>query len=454
MRPLYPHQQDALKYLRHSNSGALWMQMRLGKTLTVVRWVDYLQLRAGDRRLSVLVVAPMSALPAWEKELRTEGGHYLQWLLGTRAQRMATLDVTSGGWTLFNKEGFLALPEVANYPWDVVIIDESTFLKSPKSKVSKFFCRNFRDVPHRCVLSGCPNPESALEFFQQFKFLSGGMMGHDNWWSFRSRLFKPDYVGYKWEPKPGAEALIAKWVADASFVLNREDAGYHIPKVYEQRHLTLPPRLKKSYEKAEEEFVLMLDDEMLDETQWLLKKFTWLRRMCGGWVGDTQIWKGKERELLYLLTSELSGQQVVVWFAFNKELESFHSALTDAGISSAKYRGGRGAAGLRDRRAALSKFQLGEARVLLAQVSCAALGMDLSAADTAIYISSPLGRELRSQSEDRILSLQKTKSTLLIIDLVAENSVDWDIFTLHENKEATGSVFLDACRKIQDRRKR
>jgi SNF2 family DNA or RNA helicase len=450
MREFYPHQHDAFHYLLEANSGALFMEMRLGKTLVVVRWLDYLSSRTPGHRFRTLVVAPNSALHAWENELELEGEDNVVRPSGTRKKRLEAL-ATLPKWCLLNKEAFLSVPQIAQHKWDAVIVDESTFLKGPKAKVSRFYATNFRDVPHRCIMSGLPNPEGSLDFFQQFKFLYGNMMGHANYWSFRQRFFHPGgFLGYDWIPNRGTDEAIKKWVAANAFILRRKDVNMDVPKVNEKRFFSFPPKLKSAYRKAEKEFVLTgLDGEEIKETQWALAKYTWLRRMCGGFLDDKHVWLGKLNGLVELLTNELAEDQVVVWFAFNPEIEVVKEALVKAGVSCHEFWGAEGMKS-KDRGIIRRRFQNKEIRVLLTQVSCAALGMDLSAADTAIYFSNSLRREHRSQSEDRILALQK-EGPLLLLDLLVENSADEDVHDLLRDKKWKGSMFMHACRRMQER---
>ena len=86
-------------------------------------------------------------------------------------------------------------------------------------------------------------------------------------------------------------------------------------------------------------------------------------------------------------------------------------------------------------------FQRKEVRVLVLQQATAQTGVDLSAADTAIYFSTPPGQMARVQTEDRILSLKKS-SPLLYVDLVVKGSVDEDVMELLAEKKALSDLSL------------
>ena len=67
MIKLFEHQRTALAYMKMNESFALFMQQGTGKTIVALSHVLWL-LKTG-KITSVLVVAPKSALGAWERDL-------------------------------------------------------------------------------------------------------------------------------------------------------------------------------------------------------------------------------------------------------------------------------------------------------------------------------------------------------------------------------------------------
>jgi SNF2 family DNA or RNA helicase len=399
---------------------ALFMRMRLGKTLVTIRRIKLYRPRG--KKLRVLIVAPNSALGGWEDELKLEGEHDVVYLSGNRSQRLRKLK-DGHVWNLLNKEGHLAIPEIAHVFWDAVVLDESIFIKNPRAKVTKFYLKNFRKVKHRWVLTGLPNPESSLDYVCQMIFLDNHFMGRENYWEFRKAFFFPNQYTHQWYPHRGVEKTISKRIGKRCFVLRRRDAGLGQEKIYHERLLELPSEVRQTYEKIEFDFVMQLGEEVLRTTIYSLTRFTWLRRLCGGFADDKYVYHGKVDELVSLLTGELKSEQVVVWFSFNDELLVAQAALSKAKISVGHLFGEHP----REWRQQVRRdFQEGKYRVLLLQQAIAQMGMDLAAANTAIYYSEPLGYSARAQTEDRILSVNKNEP-LLYIHLLVRDSIDIDV---------------------------
>jgi len=409
-----------MRYTRRTAHPAVFMEMRLGKTLTATRTIELYRSRDPRAGLRVLIAAPNSALGSWERELQTEGfGRDLQFLQGTRDQRLELLRHPKQ-WNLVNKEAHLSIPELADVKWDAVVIDESTSISKPKPKITKFHLKKFRHVPHRWVLTGTPNPQSDLDYWCQLAFLDGEAFGCDSYWRFRAKYFECPPWGYDWQPKVGAATMIKQEVAKRAFVLTRKECGLDVPKVYERRTLELPKTLRKAYNGVEEDMILDYRGAEVKRTTYAPVKMHWLRQLCGGYVDGELKWKGKLIELASLLDGELARDQVVVWFSYNAEL---HDALQYLRKRKVDVKWATGDTPPEGRRRLEAEFLDGGFRVFLLQVAIGDFGLDLSAADTAIYYSPPYGPLRRSQSEERILAVYKD-GPLLIIDLVVEDSVD------------------------------
>jgi len=323
-----------------------------------------------------------------------------------------------------------------------VILDESTFVKNPRARVTKFMLSHFRGVPHRWSLTGLPNPEGPLDLWCQLAWLDGEAFGCQTYWEWRAREFHPDARKWGWHPHPGVEEAVTASVRRRAFVLSRSevDPRFARQKVYETRTIELPPRLRASYRTAEREFVLELDGEEIDKTVFAGTRWQWLRQMCGGFVDHELVWPGKIGELVSLLTGELSGQSVVVWSCYNQEIKATVRALRKAkvGVESLT-----GADTPEARRKTVERFAGGWSSVLVAQEvgPVAKMGQDFSAADAAIYFSNWPSLEARAQSEDRIAHPQKY-APLLYVDLVARDTVDEDMSELLREKRCRSDAMM------------
>jgi SNF2 family DNA or RNA helicase len=426
---LRPYQRDGFYYTGQVEHPALFWGMRLGKTLVVIRRV----LADFKGTVNCLIVAPYSALYGWQEHLLAESipPDEICLLDGPRAIRIEKHDLFKP-WCLINKEGFLTLPEIAGRQWDVVVCDESTFLKNPKAKVSKFFTRNFRNVSKRFILTGTPCPESPLDLFQQLRFLDPTILQSKNYWDFRHTWFEQandfDYV-----LKPEGKEFLKLRLQRFCSVLSRNDVGINVCKAYERRVFTLPKSIRKIYDTVEREFLLEVKGKIVDSTIFAMKKFIWLRRLCGGEIDGKVLHTEKLKIITDLLSGELRNERIVIWAVFLDEIHAICTALYYLRI---KHESIDGDVPPRYREDFRKDFKAGNLQVLVCQPEIFKHGTDLSCCDTEIYYSSPLGLETRQQSEDRLINIKgEGKLNPLIIDLIAQDSIEEDIYDSLLKKE-------------------
>lgn len=420
------HQIKGLSYTESWQHPAFIMEMRLGKTLTLIRWAQQL------RSIRIcMVVAPLTVLEAWKRELTIEGEPYLDLHSLKPKDRedvlvVECLECKHRVWVLVNYQLLLRMPDLVEIPWDLVVLDESRVICNPKSKITKTLTKGCRRARYRSILSGLPAPENMMELFCQFQFLDGRFMGCSNYWQFKSKYFEPSpYNSYEWVPKRGARAEIKEFFHKRAYVLRRSQVNMGSKKIFQKRYVDMSPKQKALYKSITKDYAYQSVNGAWQETQWAMTASMWLQRIAGGFdpEGVECLSDAKAKEVLNLMKGELEGQQAVVWFRFRSELDMVQQILSRGGVQTCKIDGD---VKQYDREEALKNFRAGRARVLLATEKCAKMGVDCSVADCAIYYSNEWSCDDRLQSEDRIVHPKK-KTPLLFIDLVTRDTVDTDV---------------------------
>ena len=433
-KSLFPYQREALSYARQRSRVALFMEMRLGKTLVCIRWLS-------DQTGPILIVAPVEALSGWMDELRGERicPDNIRLLYGTKKQRLeAFKNAPDNSWFLINYEGLRVIgPEIKQHPWYAVVLDESTRIRNPKSGVTKYCLSAFGNVPRRAILTGLPDPEGPMDYYCQMTFLHGSFMGCHNFWMFRHKYFSPDSRGWEFTPRAGSIDSIKREVHGMTFRLSRDQANIGSKKLYQQRVVEMTTDQSKAYKMVKNEMAY----EGL-ETKWIVSQIMWLARIAGGFdpEGKIHLSTKKLNELCRLIQEDLRNEKVLVWFRFNAELKASVERLKELGI---KIEFITGEVDKKHRPDIVKSFQKGDTQILAMQVKCGRFGLDCSAADTAIYYSNPYDGEDRAQTEDRIVHPKKTKP-LLLMDLVTKNSIDEDVIRILKQKRMSSRQFMRA----------
>jgi SNF2 family DNA or RNA helicase len=452
---LKPWQEDAMDYAIDRRRIALFMEMRLGKTPVSIRWA---KIRKAKR---VLLVAPLSTLLGqlnWQGELRREGIDPIllphvprsDWWSVIRPSVIERTHDTSWngryqlarrwtkGWVGVNYEALRTQPEILHGPWDAIILDESTRIRNPRAQTTKVLIHHTDHIPNRAILTGLPNPESPLDFFSQFQFLNGDFMGYENYWAFRQKKFYTNFTNWDWTPLPKVREEIRKYVHSHAFVLSRKQAGVGSSKVREQRSVQLNTQQKELLREMKREF--SVDGT---ETKWVPVVHTWMQRVAGGFHPTTLalISDRKIRLLEELVMDEFRKQPLVVWFRFNREMEVAYKYLAKR---NRKLNIGYVHGGVKDSKHVRIKlqneFHKGGLQVLFLQASLGKFGWNLSRSSTAVYYSNTYEFEARSQSEDRLIHIEK-KDPCLYLDLVTLGTPDEDVVEALSRKRMTARLF-------------
>lgn len=436
-RKLYDYQKKALAWAWKRKHVPLFMQMRLGKTIIAIRWASQLFGR-------ILVVSPLAVCPVWQEELFLEQ-HSSAVLVGDWKIKEQILEEDDVNWYITNYESLnrKGKPSVIfNYRWDCVILDESTSIRNPQAIRTKM-CRQFKRTQYRAILTGLPNPESPMNYFEQMTFVHGNFLGCKNFWEFRQRYFQQQGTRWNWQPRKGTLSKIKHAISKDAFSLTRKQVGVGSKKVYEKRYVTLPRHVRREYDNVEKNFGLGKK-----ETKWIIVCKIWLTRLAGGQPKEAEYCSPhKAKEISNLLQNELAIEQCVIWFRFTSEIMFVHYWLNTKKISNDFI---TGEVNPTERQRTTEKFRKNKIQCLLVQLKCGKFGLDYSCASTAIYYSNSFEYEERRQSEDRIIHPDK-KEPVLIIDLLTENTIDEDVHSALREKGMNAKFFTS---KIIDNFKR
>lgn len=443
-RPFLPHQKKAWTYAEPRTRVALFMEMRLGKTMVAIRWAKHHVLRRNPNA-RILVLAGTSALePGWLNELKAERipadrVHPL-WRMGRTADRTAYAEQRQPGWYLNNYEAMVRMGvRFAALDWDAIVCDESTAFRNPKAKITKLLTKFYTYIEYRAILTGLPNPESELDMIEQMRFLIGHFLGFQNFWAARNALFKQ--IGYDWSPKTGVRERMKQFTHSNAFFLSAEQAGMGNKQIFEPRLLEPTPEQVRATKMLRKEFKY---ENM--ETKWATVREVWMARVAGGWSPDRDnpipLSDAKIKELWALMTGDLKGQQLVVWFRFIQELEATNEFLRRKGVDTGVI---MGSVPVAERGHIATSFQRGKTQVILHQIQTGkgGMGSDFSAANTAVYYSMAYDYEYWAQSLKRIdHPTKRTKGKgLLYIPLLTKRTVDEDAYEALRAKGVTAKSF-------------
>jgi ERCC4-related helicase len=445
MKSLFSYQKKVKEWALERKHPALFLEMRLGKTVITISTVLSYPIR---ERKKILVITPYSAMQGWRNELRDTRQFAIREITGTRAQRVKRLNrirkernTNYSIWCIVNPEIHRSI-DIDKIGWDVVIFDESPYIKNPKSKMTKYYLRSFRLAKHRFILSGLPAPESELEYFTQCKFCEPDTFYERNYYEFRFANFSQ--FGYNWKIRPAGKRYVSRQLSKYCYFLTRENVKLGKRKIYETRDIALPKKLKKLYNKILIEWVYETR-EYEYEIAFQIEQYTELKRISGGIDKENNIISDyKMQAIEQLLKTELSVPRLIIYAHFVNEVNALYSQLSKHYHCEKVY----GAVPPQRRTAAIESIRMTPG-ILIAQPSTMRYGADLSFIDTMIFYSTPESLEQRAQAEDRIVNVKRAGAPL-VVDILGRGTVDEKIYKALRKKKNKYEMMRDIIQDLQN----
>lgn len=263
------YQRRAVDFVKRHSRAGLFMDMGLGKTVSTLTATSDLMNHGVVNR--ALLVAPLRpAQGVWRQEAR-KWQHLrhltFKMLTGNERQRLLALK-SQAQIHIINVDNLRWLLQVLRsqvkrngWPYDMLIIDESSMFKSPKAKRFMSLRYQLKRFQRRVILTGTPAPKGLLDLWAQVFILDEGLRLGEQVGRYRSRFFSPSgYMGYGYKPDEGAEKVILDLISPLILTMRAED-WLELPKVLEQTvYVDLPVKARKMYAQLETEMFLELEN--------------------------------------------------------------------------------------------------------------------------------------------------------------------------------------------------
>ena len=343
----HAYQQHCINKIIEIKKLGLFLDMGLGKTVTTLTAVKELKYnRFLVRR--VLVIAPKKvAEGTWTREA-AKWGHTqmlrVSPVLGSQTKRIRALN-TPADLYIINRENVCWLVDYYRnaWPFDMVVVDESSSFKSHSAKRFKALASVGDRIDRMVELTGTPSPNGLEDLWSQIFLLDGGERLGKRYTQFRERYFQPDKRGadgmvYSYEAKPGTEASILEKISDICISMKAEDY-LQLPDItYHEIPVELDSKSLKAYCELEREMVLQLpeDDETISVTSAAALSNKLLQLANGALYGeDRQVHEvhGCKVEAFLELIESLQGKPALVFYNYQHDRTRILKALEKLGLA-------------------------------------------------------------------------------------------------------------------------
>lgn len=443
------YQRYAIERIINDSFVGLFLDMGLGKTVITLTAINDLRYNHWAVR-RCLVVAPKKVAEAtWTKE--AEKWEHLKHMrilpvLGSVAKRIRALNTPGDVWVI-NREN---VPWLVDYyrntwPFDMVILDESSSFKNAQSKRFKAMKLVRPKISRLVELTGTPAPNGLEDLWAQIFLLDGGERLGKTISSYREAFFTQDrsYPGQQYRtysPQKGADERIRSAIADICVSMKAEDY-LELPEYIEDVvPVELDVKARKAYEKLEREMLLQVDDQMITAGTAAVLNGK-LLQLCSGAVYDgsgavVEIHSCKVEAFMEVI-EQLHGEHALVFYWFQHERDRLSEALRKTGLRVRIYESAEDEAA----------WNAGEVDVLLAHPASCAYGLNLQqGGHHEIWFGYPnWALELYQQANARLYR-QGQQYPVISHLLIVQGGMDEDVVAALHDKGDTQESLMQALK--------
>lgn len=453
-----PYQVQAAEHALYNPGAGLFLRPGLGKTSVSLAVVQTLQEEKMIR--GTLVIAPLrvaySVWPAEVQKWSQFAGLSVGVLWGKEKARVLRAD--NDIYTI-NPEGldwlFTQLATMKTWPFDNLIIDESTKFKNHKGKRWALVRKALSKFKRSLILTGTPAGNGLQDLFGQVYLIDEGQRLGRFVTHFRKQFFAPELIRIgggqtitKWHATPTTAERIKDQIKDVCLYMSDVDHLKLPPLTFNTIPVTLPGSLMADYRKLEDQLYAKIggrDINIVSASAASIK----LRQFLGGQVytedgGAVHVHSAK-MDALEDLIEEAAGSPVLVAVQFKHESVAIQRMLRAKFDIHAPYLGDGINPKLSD--AVCRDWNAGKLPVVLAHPASVGHGLNMQeSGHTIVWFTLTWSYEDYDQLIRRLYRSGQMHG-VVVHHIVVEGTKDADVVAALTSKNATQQTLLDALKK-------
>ncbi len=460
----YPHQVDGIRILARIPHFLLADQMGLGKSLQALT-VFSIDVKLGRAR-TLLVVCPVSLRGNWYDEVQkftrypslllgqephpTKPGHFKMLGPKARSEQLKQFLAEEGPRVVIaNYEQVVAHHPELQF-MDFVVLDEAHYIKNPDSQRTRAALK-LRHRKRTALMTGTPVLNQVGELWPLLH-----MIDPIRWPNPRKFLNRyAVYGGYE-----GRQIIRQKHVRELNEALapimlrrlKKDVLTLPEPKII-QIPVDLHPDQRKLYDQVAEELMLADENGQLQEIDNALVKFLRLKQICGstGTIpGNPDHSHKLDRAIEITVEAMLNGEKVVIFTQFRSIHALIVERLRKAGVRTIAEL--HGDIPTHDRQRVVREWSEFSGPIpIVCMLQVAGVGLNMTAARTAIFVDKLFTPGLNNQAIDRLHRIgQQETQPVEIYEIIARDTIESRIEQILKTKDRNSKELVEETVTLQN----
>jgi len=445
----HAYQKHCIDKIIELDKVGLFLDMGLGKTVTTLTAIKELKYNRFQVR-KVLIIAPKKvAEGTWTKE--KDKWDHTQMLrvspvLGSEKKRIKAINTPSDLYVI-NRENVVWLVDYYRnaWPFDMVVIDESSSFKNHSAKRFKALVQVMSKIKRLVELTGTPSPNGLNDLWSQIYLLDEGRRLGKRYGQFRERYFDPGRRGpqgfvYDYDPKDGAEQSILSAISDICISMKAEDYLQLPDMVIHEIPVSLDAKAEKAYKELERKMILELPENEEISVTSAAALSNKLLQLANGAVYDEEhkaheVHTSKLDAFLELVES-LQGKPLLVFYNFQHDKERILKVLGTKKLRVKELKT------VQDE----DDWNHQEIDILLTHPASSAYGLNLQQGGNHVcWFGLTWNYELYTQANKRLHRQGQTEK-VIVHHLICSGTRDEDVMTALKKKEGVQDFVMESLK--------
>lgn len=443
----YPYQQYCIDSIIYNQAVGLFLDMGLGKTVITLTAIHDLRYNRWEVQKPLIIAPKKVAEATWTTEAAK--WEHLKMMrvvpvLGSLQQRLRALAAPADAY-IINRENVVWLVEHFKnaWPFDMVVLDESSSFKNGSSKRFKAL-RLVRSRIRRIVeLTGTPSSNGLEDLWAQIYLLDGGARLGKTMSTYRQMYFVPGKRSrttiFSYEPREGSFDQIQKAISDICISMKAEDYLALPDVMTNDVPVMLDAKARKAYKEMETDLLLQVDESTITASSAgvLTGK---LLQLCNGAIYDelhqaVHVHDCKLDAFMELV-EQLNGQHALVFYSYQHDRDRLLNALSETKLRVRVYRSAQDE----------MDWNNGDIDILLAHPASCGYGLNLQrGGHHAIWFGLTWSLEQYEQANKR-LHRQGQEHPVVIHHLLVRGGMDETVLEALSNKSNMQNALMEALR--------
>lgn len=443
---LHAYQQHAVDFIKDTPNCALWLDMGLGKTVSTLTAISDLISENAVKR--VLIVGPLRvALSTWPNELKLwkhlKGLEYNQLAGCTATVRTARAKCLDFKLTIINREMIPWLVEFwgQKWPYDMVVIDESSAFKSTQAKRWRALRSVLPKITRMVELTATPASNNLIDIWPQIYLMDRGeRLGKTKGIfleKFCRQVGNPQWN--QWEVRLDKRDALYKVISDIVCRMEAKDYLDVPDRIDTVLSVSLSQKTLAQYRALETDFILQLEQGEITAVNAAVQAGKLLQVCNGAAYLEEGGWEVLHDDKLDALAEivEQTDEPILVAYQFKSDLARLKARFPLA-------------VALDKNAATIDHWNAGKIPMLLAHPASAGHGLNLQKGGRIIvWFGLPWSLELYAQFNGR-LHRQGQDKPVLVYHILASGTVDDAVHATLGKKDATQQDLLESVKKLQN----